>query len=377
MGYFAAVKYDGRHEVFRFLLILLAGFLVHLAANLSNDVFDHILGVDSKDSIGGSRVIQDGVISPGRVKLATFFCYVAAFALAIEIVKGDAALWIVVIFAALSSFFYVAPPIKYGHRGLGELFVFLNMGLIMTAGCHWALTERFDPRVLSLALPIGLMVAQVLYFQSLPEIDDDPLVGKRTLASILGKERATLIQLLWWPLIWLTSVNLWCSGLLAWPALLGPLSFPMHWFIVRKTRRTVNWRELDRHGRLVRILYSFNAICLVAGLVMIEPDPSTVATPLQAPATIQPAAGSENREMTEPQDREETNPQAAVPSDSEPRNLEETEPQDVDSPEPDLPADADASSSSTGETVARPQQPDSAPITPTEITGPSSTYDEI
>jgi 1,4-dihydroxy-2-naphthoate octaprenyltransferase len=38
-------------------------------ANLANDLFDHILGVDGGDNIGGSRVIQSGLISPRQLSI--------------------------------------------------------------------------------------------------------------------------------------------------------------------------------------------------------------------------------------------------------------------------------------------------------------------
>lgn len=110
------------------------------------------------------------------------------------------ALWAVSVFAVASAVFYVAPPIRYGHRPPGELFVCLNMGLIMVAASVTLLLNRFAPR--SLALPVGLMVAGVLYYQSLPEIETDLAAGKHTLANTLGKGRAGLLFRLRWPWVW-------------------------------------------------------------------------------------------------------------------------------------------------------------------------------
>ncbi len=42
-----------------------------------------------------------------------------------------------ILFSAFSSYFYVAPPIRYGYHGLGELFVGINMGPVMVAGTYW------------------------------------------------------------------------------------------------------------------------------------------------------------------------------------------------------------------------------------------------
>ncbi|MDR2386741.1 MAG: UbiA family prenyltransferase, partial [Deltaproteobacteria bacterium] len=281
LGYFAAKYAQGTASLCIFVLILIACFLVHLATNLANDLFEHVGGVDTKDSLGGSRVIQEGQISPEQLKKVIGFCYLAAFVLAIFIVKTNPILWILVIFAALSSFFYVCPPIKYGHRGLGEVFVFLNMGLIMTVGTYMALTGEFELRIISLALPVALGVAGILFFQSLPEIEDDAKVGKRTLAVKLGRERSTLTQSLWWPLIWVLMINLWLSGFVAWPAWLCLLTLPFHLIVQRRLKGTKDWRELDQYGLLVRLMYLLNGLFLILGLIAIQPIDESKAQPLE------------------------------------------------------------------------------------------------
>ncbi|MDR1578248.1 MAG: prenyltransferase [Deltaproteobacteria bacterium] len=268
LGFTAAYKYTGEAKIGLFLLILLASFLVHLATNLANDYFDYSLGVDTPDTIGGSRVIQEGQISPKQIKLAILFCYTVSFLLAIVIIGKNVSLWIMVVVAAWSSFFYVAPPIKYGHRALGELSVFINMGLFMTIGTQAALTGSFIREVGALALPISFMVAGILYFQSIPEIETDALAKKTTLAGLLGKEGSYLVYLLWWPLIWLLMITLYLGKLVEWPALLGLLSFPLHVAACRRFKTVNNWLELDRYGHLIRKLYVVNATALVIGLAI-------------------------------------------------------------------------------------------------------------
>ncbi|MDR1545189.1 MAG: UbiA family prenyltransferase [Deltaproteobacteria bacterium] len=391
-GYFAAVKYDGRADVGLFILVALACFLVHLATNLCNDVFDHAQGVDSPDSIGGSRVIQEGRLSPRQIKLAAALCYAAALGLAVIVIGDRKPLWIVAIFAALSSFFYVAPPVKYGHRALGELFVFVNMGLIMTVGCHWALTDRFDPRTAALAVPIGLMVAQILYFQSLPEIETDPAAGKNTLASTLGKPRAILVQGLWWPLVWLQIVTLWCAGLTAWPALLGLLTLPVHWLLVRKLNRATDWLKLDNYGWLVRGLYFVNALFLIVGLALADapppaskPQPPIKTAPAAKPATTVPAAAavepatpaaplvepSEPAPATEPVEPSAPTSEAKQPEPVEPETAEPAEPEAAAAIEPAEPGgSAPTAAPSEPAVPAELDEPDSAPTTEPALADP-------
>lgn len=44
LGFTAAVKYTGQYRWGLFFLILFGSFLVHLATNLANDLFDHEIG---------------------------------------------------------------------------------------------------------------------------------------------------------------------------------------------------------------------------------------------------------------------------------------------------------------------------------------------
>ena len=111
------------------------------------------------------------------------------------------------------------------------------------------------------------MVAGILYYQSLPEIETDLAAGKRTLANILGKSKAELVFRLWWPAVWVLMVNLWACGLAGWPVFLGLLTFPLYWRACRLIREAVEWLELDRHGHLVRKLYLINGALLIAGVV--------------------------------------------------------------------------------------------------------------
>ncbi len=272
LGFTAAAKYTGQYRWGLFALILFGSFVVHMATNLANDLFDHVQGVDAGRNIGGSRVIQEGKISPRALGLALAVLYSLGLGSAMLIIKmsGQPVLWALVIFAALSSFFYVAPPIKYGHRALGDLFVFINMGLIMTGGTYLAVAGGWDRRTLALALPVAFMVAGILYYQSLPEIETDLAAGKLTLANLLGKERAALVFLLWWPLVWLLMITLWLAKLAAWPVWLGLLTIPLPRAAFKKIKAAGDgdWLPLDRHGHLVRKLYLVNGVLLIVAVAV-------------------------------------------------------------------------------------------------------------
>jgi 1,4-dihydroxy-2-naphthoate octaprenyltransferase len=342
LGLIAAQKHmgataapDAGPRIWIFVLILVASFLVHLATNIANDYFEHSGGVDTKKSIGGSRVIQEGLIAPGAIKKAIGICYLAALAMAVIIVRDDWPLWGMVAFAALSSFLYGAPPVKYGHRALGELMVFINMGLIMTVGTFMALTGAVTGPAIALSVPGAFMVANILYYQSLPEIAADAQAGKTTLAGLLGKGSAALMQLIWWPIVWLLVTMLVLTGGLSVVALLCLFSLPLHVISMRRIWKAEDWLVLDRSGWLVKLLYVCTGLAVLAGAFWnplladsaspshVRPVPKAAAAPpaVRAPqAAPQAAAPSVQSPQAAPQaaapsvQSPQAAPQAAAPS---------------------------------------------------------------
>lgn len=270
LGYFAARNDVGPPSPLVFSGVLLVGFLLHLAANLANDLYDYLLGTDTEDTIGGSRGLQDGTISVPQLRLALFGCYglTAFFTLLGVWITGLWGLAFIALFGALASYYYVAPPVMYGYRAMGELFVFMSMGLVMTCGSYYALAGKFAPHVMALSIPVGLMVAGILYYQSLPEIETDAAMGKKTLVGVLGAEKAVFLFKLWWPVVWLLIISLYLSGIMAWPALLGVAAgIPLHIKACKKVNGAGgDWVSLDQYGKYVRIMYMLAGIFMLAGV---------------------------------------------------------------------------------------------------------------
>lgn len=250
-----------------FLWINLAAFMVHLATNLANDLFDHYQGTDADKSIGGSRVLQEGKISIKALWVAVILLYFVAGLIAILITwKQDVwMLWIFILFAFLSSLFYVAPPIKYGYRGLGELFVGLNMGPIMVVGSHWAINGFPSWEAFWASIPVGIMVASILYYQNLPDMKTDELAGKYTLAVKLGKTGAYWGMVVIGALIYLSILMLIILGIYPIFCALVLLTVPHLYTLLIKIKNELDWVKLNQHGHLIRKIYLINGIILILG----------------------------------------------------------------------------------------------------------------
>jgi 1,4-dihydroxy-2-naphthoate octaprenyltransferase len=255
IGWFLAIKEEGQIHTGRFLLVLAGSLTVHLIANLANDYFEHVAGTDAGEAIGGSRVIQEGKISPHTILKVIIALYIIAFTISLIIVFYFRLylLSLLILFAAFSSYFYVAPPLRYGYHGLGELFVGINMGPIMVTGTYWVIAGHPDWIPFFVSLPVGLMVAVILYYQSLPDMTTDYRARKFTLAVRLGQKGAYRALLL-------------LSGLLSCWSFSFLLSLPLIIKLTGIIKRTENWVLLDQYGKYVRMIYFISGLAIIAGI---------------------------------------------------------------------------------------------------------------
>jgi 1,4-dihydroxy-2-naphthoate octaprenyltransferase len=268
-GWMLAIRDGAARQVGLFLLINLYSVMVHFATNLANDYFDHFQGADSGESIGGSRMLQAGLITIGELRGALLFLYLGSFTLAVGYMTV-AGMWILSPFVAISIFssiFYTAPPIRYGYHGLGEVFAGLNMGPVMVLGTYWIMTGYPSREAVFISVPIGIMVAGILYFQSIPDMATDKAVGKMTITVRLGREGAFKWLIIQWMVVYLLILILTVSKVLSSVAMASLFTLPILSRLLRIMPTIDDWQELDQHGHYIRKLYLINGAIIVIGII--------------------------------------------------------------------------------------------------------------
>ena len=196
----AVAKYAGYPVDWGWLgLTVLGGSLLHIGTNTSNDYFDHISGTDALNYNysnvglnGGSRSIQMGLITPkGMLTVAIVtFALSAIVGIPLILKAGMSVLWLGLI-GFLSGLFYTAPPFRFSSRkGLGELLIGLNFGPLMVAGSTLIQTGQLLPEAFFAGIPIGFLIAAVVYVNEFPDHDSDKATGKNTLIVVFGPEKA-------------------------------------------------------------------------------------------------------------------------------------------------------------------------------------------
>ncbi len=177
-----------------FSLALVGLVLAHAANNMINDYFDLEGGVDSADYVRAQYAphpVLNGLISKKGLLLAIALTNLAD--LAILLVLADARGPALVAFALAGLFisvFYVAPPLKLKHHGLGEPGVFLVWGPLMIGGTYYVTAGTVEPWVMLASIPYALLVTCVLMGKHVDKIEADTAKGIRTLPVILGRDRA-------------------------------------------------------------------------------------------------------------------------------------------------------------------------------------------
>ena len=196
LGAFAAYWRYGSLGAWRLAATLAGIACVHLGANLANDYYDFKTGCDSINPeptpfSGGSRVIQEGLISSRAIigASAAFFALAVAIGLYLNsLVPGNGVI-ILALAGIAGGLLYTAVPVKLSYRGLGEIAVFLCFGPLLVAGSYLVQAGRLDPWALEVSVPAGLLVLAILLVNEVLDVEWDGRAGKNTIVVSLGRER--------------------------------------------------------------------------------------------------------------------------------------------------------------------------------------------
>ncbi len=197
LGAFAASRHAGVFALDRFLLTLGAVLCVHAGANVANDYYDYVTGADTMNPqptpfSGGSRVIQDGLVS-ARASLALSIALLAAgfvMGLVLNSMIPGTKVIILGVVGILCGLLYSAVPAKLSYRGLGEIVIFIAFGPLTVMGAYLCQTGDLDLFSFLISIPAGLLVLAILLVNEVLDLEWDAKAGKRTLAVRLGQGRA-------------------------------------------------------------------------------------------------------------------------------------------------------------------------------------------
>lgn len=196
----AVARYEsGSWNPLLFWLTLAGAVLLHLGANTINDWFDHRSGNDAANVdfaspfTGGSRMIQEGLISPHGVLVLSLSLFAAACAVGVVllVLRGPTILLFGAVGIALGVL-YTEPHALLAGRGFGEFAILAAFGLI-AVGAYWVQTGTLTSQGLLAPLPLALLTTAIIIVNEFEDARADASTGKRTLVVRLGSNRAVAL----------------------------------------------------------------------------------------------------------------------------------------------------------------------------------------
>lgn len=181
-----------------FALVLLTACALQVLSNLSNEMGDHLSGVDGEGRAGPNYSMTDGGLTVKQMWRAINAMVVACcvFGLAMVLVSGSP-WWVLLLGAAAiwAATHYTLGKKPYGYIGLGDLFVFIFFGLVSVLGSYFVITHTidFDASLLCPAVGVGLLSVAVLNVNNIRDMASDEGLRK-TVPLRIGEHCARWYQ---------------------------------------------------------------------------------------------------------------------------------------------------------------------------------------
>ncbi len=179
----------GRFHTTHFIGIVLAIVLIQIGANLVNDYYDYLRGVDTSNALGPGGLIQQGLSKPSRVlSLGLTALALGAIVGIIVAFSGGPLVFLLGVIGLLCAYFYSATSRSLSALTLGELISFFLYGPLITLGAYLVMSQtgHIDRTILSYSIPLGLLATAVIHANNMRDSEGDIHARRRTLASILG-----------------------------------------------------------------------------------------------------------------------------------------------------------------------------------------------
>jgi len=259
-----ATAYAGSNwSLIRALSALLVSLSLQIGVNYANDYSDGIRGTDDS-RIGPVRLTASGLASAKSVRAAAFISFIFAAAIGLTLAAATS-WWIVLVGAGAinAAWGYTGGAKPYGYVGLGEISVFIFFGIVATVGSYYVQVEELNLQIFIIAVPMGSLACAILAINNLRDRAQDELVGKKTLAVLLGDKGARRLYI-----ALLISAHLFALLTLKPAAALTLLAAPMTWKLARGVAGGVSGGDLipylARTGKLQMVF----ALLFALGLLL-------------------------------------------------------------------------------------------------------------
>lgn len=181
------------------ILSIVGVALAHLGTNLFDDYFDYKKkGATIRTELANAgiraRMAKCDYILSGKATIkdlfiaASTFCLLAvAIGIFISIWQGIYIYWFMLI-AGFLGVSYSGFPFRFSYHGMGELLIGIMFGPLLMSGVFYASCGTLNSAIWFVSIPIGMLVANIVYTHSIMDYEPDKRINKRTLAVLLDNK---------------------------------------------------------------------------------------------------------------------------------------------------------------------------------------------
>lgn len=177
-------------EFFPAVLCLAFACMMQIDANLVNDYYDCLKGIDSDDRLGPERACAQGWITMSAMKKALMIVTMISAAIGLPLIIWGG--WeMIVIGLACIVFCFLYTTLLSG-KAMGDVLVLLFFGIVPICTTYYLQIHEVSVECVMLSVGCGLATDNLLIVNNFRDRETDRKHGKMTLVTIIG-EKPTLI----------------------------------------------------------------------------------------------------------------------------------------------------------------------------------------
>jgi 1,4-dihydroxy-2-naphthoate octaprenyltransferase len=170
------------------LAALLGAFLIQIATNFANDMFDFQKGADTEDRLGPTRAAQAGLLTVRQLRRGIIVTFALALGTGVYLtwVAGPAVI-VIGLASMTAGLAYTGGPFPLAYNGLGDVFVMAFFGFVAVCGTAFV-QASFVPQIAwAASVPIGALATGILVVNNVRDFEGDARAGKTTLVVRFGR----------------------------------------------------------------------------------------------------------------------------------------------------------------------------------------------
>lgn len=167
---------------------LVGAFLIQIATNFANDMYDFEKGADDETRLGPLRAAQAGLLTVPQLRRGIISTFGLAMAVGVYLtwVAGPAVV-VIGLSSIAAGLAYTGGPFPLAYNGLGDVFVMLFFGFVAVCGTAFVQMLTVPDTAWLASLPIGALATGILTVNNVRDYEGDTRAGKRTIVVRFGR----------------------------------------------------------------------------------------------------------------------------------------------------------------------------------------------